>query len=341
MRAAGQSEMRQLLSTLNVHCIQAPVEAEKKVAVEKSKQTLKAGWLFKKSEKAKLGMAMGKAWQRRWFVLEVETEAGQDENTLVKKAKLTYYHNNKDAAKPDGEGVEIPLNETMGVKQGHGKTKGTEHRITLNTPKREWELGSGEAPVAAEWVEVLQAWIGLPKVERVETTGGSNDVVKAQWMEVRVEVYKPAEIDDQELARSNTIQKSVSSFTRSFTLTGRKKEKKEDETKAAAEAEAAAAAAGGGEEEEGEEEEDDDSFTWVYVALMSDHTLRQFENESMNAELQCLKLGYLVQCVYLDDPPDTYEHAFRVKPESPLADCWVLCPDSSNDSEEWMSVLKA
>ena len=27
MRAAGQSEMRQLLSTLNVHCIQAPLEA--------------------------------------------------------------------------------------------------------------------------------------------------------------------------------------------------------------------------------------------------------------------------------------------------------------------------
>ena len=72
----------------------------------------------------------------------------------------------------------------------------------------------------------LQAWIGLPKVERVATTGGSNDVVKAQWMEVRVEVYKPEEIDDLELARSNTIQKSVSSFTRSFTLTGRKKEKK-------------------------------------------------------------------------------------------------------------------
>ena len=181
MRAAGQSEMRQLLSTLNVHCIQAPVESEKKVAVEKSKQTLKAGWLFKKSEK-KAGMALGKAWQRRWFVLEVETEAGQEENTLVKKARLTYYHSNKDAAKTDGEGVEIPLNETMGVKQGLGKTKGTEHRITLNTPKREWELGSGEAPIAAEWVEVLQAWIGLPKVERVATSG----VVKAQWMQVRV-----------------------------------------------------------------------------------------------------------------------------------------------------------
>ena len=34
----------------------------------------------------------------------------------------------------------------------------------------------------------LQAWIGLPKVERVASTDGSNDVVKAQWMEVRVEV---------------------------------------------------------------------------------------------------------------------------------------------------------
>ena len=61
----------------------------------------------------------------------------------------------------------------------------------------------------------------------------------------------------------------------------------------------------------------------------------------MNAELRYLKLGYLVQCVYLDDPPDTYEHAFRVKPESATADTWVLCPDSSADSEAWIAVLKA
>ena len=61
----------------------------------------------------------------------------------------------------------------------------------------------------------------------------------------------------------------------------------------------------------------------------------------MDEELARLKLGYLAQADFLDDPPDTYEHAFRVKPESPLADCWVLCPDSSNDSEDWMSVLKA
>ena len=39
--------------------------------VERSKQTIKAGWLFKKSDKSK--HAITKAWQRRWFVLEVET----------------------------------------------------------------------------------------------------------------------------------------------------------------------------------------------------------------------------------------------------------------------------
>ena len=40
--------------------------------VERSKQTLKAGWLFKKSDKSKHAITT-KAWQRRWFVLEVET----------------------------------------------------------------------------------------------------------------------------------------------------------------------------------------------------------------------------------------------------------------------------
>ena len=99
---------------------------------------------------------------------------------------------------------------------------------------------------------MLQAWIGLPKVERIESSGASSEVVKAQWMEVRIEVYKPDEISDDELARSNTIQKSVSSFTRSFTLTGRKKEKKEEEKKEEA-------AAGGGEEDEDEEDEAGDA----------------------------------------------------------------------------------
>ena len=102
---------------------------------------------------------------------------------------------------------------------------------------------------------MLQAWIGLPKVERVASTAGGNDVVKAQWMEVRVEVYKPEEIDDAELARSNTIQKTVSSFTRSFTLTGRKKGDKEGE---GAGGESEKSSDKGDDEEEDDDEEDDD-----------------------------------------------------------------------------------
>ena len=152
-------------------------------------------------------------------------------------------------------------------------------------------------------------------------------------MECRVDVYKPDEISDEELARSNTIQKSVSSFSRTFTLTGRKKPKEVEVEAAPAEAE------GEGEEED---EEDGEVFNWVYVVLMSDHTLRQFENEDMGTELGQLKLGYLVQASFLDDPPDaTYEHAFRVKSDNPTADSWVLCPDTKKDSEEWMKVLQA
>ena len=71
--------------------------------------------------------------------------------------------------------------------------------------------------------------------------------------QVRIEVYKPDEISDDELARSNTIQKSVSSFTRSFTLTGRKKEKKEEEKKE----EAAAAGGEAAREEEKEEKKEE------------------------------------------------------------------------------------
>ena len=33
--------------------------------------------------------------------------------------------------------------------QGHGKTKGTEHRVTLNTPKREWEVTPNPIPNSA------------------------------------------------------------------------------------------------------------------------------------------------------------------------------------------------
>ena len=103
-----------------------------------------------------------------------------------------------------------------------GKTKGTEYRVTLNTPGRDWELGSGEQATAKEWSELLLKWIGLPKVERIDAMkqagDGDSSVVKAQWMELRVDAYKPDEISDEELARSNTMQRSVSSISRTFTL---------------------------------------------------------------------------------------------------------------------------
>jgi len=185
----------------------------------------------------------------------------------------------------------------------------------------------------------MQQWIGLPKVERNHSPSqvGAATMVKSQWMEARVEVYTPDEISDEELSRSNTIQKTVSSFGgigRSFTLSRSKKEKQPDK---AAEPEKEEEPDEGEEGEEGDEE----AFNWVFVALMSDGTLRQFTNEMMDEELARLKLGYLVQAEFLEDPPDTYEHAFRVRPEAKTADSWVLCPDSTNDSEDWIAVLKA
>ena len=146
-------------------------------------------------------------------------------------------------------------------------------------------------------------------------------------------VYTPDEISDDELARSNTIQKTVSSFGRSFTLTGKKKKPPEPVAKKESEEEE-------DDEDEGEEEEEE-VFNWVFIALMSDGTLRQYSNELMSDELARLKLGYLIQADFLEDPPDTYEHAFKVKPESPTSDSWILCPDSVGDSEEWIAVLKA
>jgi len=335
LRAVGQSEMRQLLSTLNVHCIEAPVDAsdDSKEHFQKTKAVIRSGYLYKKSLK-QTGVRVGKAWQRRWFVLEVETAEGKEEGTVVKTGKLTYYQSNKDTK----DGVEIPLHETMSVKGSLGKTKGTEHRVTVSTPKREFELGSDDKGIADAWIQDLLQWIGLPKVERLvrESMAGQANVVKSQWMEARVVVYVPDEISDEELARSNTIQKTVSSFSRTFTLSSKKKKEK-----AAAEEEAKTAAAAADEEEDDEDEDEEDTFNWVFVALMSDGTLRQFTNEMMDEEIGRLKLGYLVQAEFLEDPPDTYEHAFRVKPESPTADSWILCPDSSNDSEEWIAVLKA
>eukprot|EP00325_Prymnesiales_sp_UTEX-LB-985_P020714 CAMPEP_0174733188 /NCGR_PEP_ID=MMETSP1094-20130205/60818_1 /TAXON_ID=156173 /ORGANISM="Chrysochromulina brevifilum, Strain UTEX LB 985" /LENGTH=1727 /DNA_ID=CAMNT_0015935811 /DNA_START=13 /DNA_END=5196 /DNA_ORIENTATION=+ len=343
MRAVGQSEMRQLLSTLNVHCIETTAQdaADDKQFV-RSKAIVRSGYLYKKSLKGAGGaVRMGKAWQRRWFVLEVETNEGEDTSQVVKTGKLTYYQSNKDTK----EGVEIPLHETMSVRSSLGKTKGTEHRITVTTPKREFELGSDDKGLADAWIADLQCWIGLPKVERLQrdSQAGAATAVKSQWMEARIEVYMPDEISDEELARSNTIQKTVSSFGnigRTFTLTGRKKDKAPSSQKEGGEGASEKEGDEGDEGEEGEEG-DDEAFNWVFVALMSDGTLRQFTNEMMDEELARLKLGYLVQVEFLESPPDTYEHAFRVRPESKTEDSWVLCPDSTNDSEDWIAMIKA
>ena len=193
---------------------------------------------------------------RRWFILEVETEERAD-GTHVRTGKLSYYHTSKDAKESPEDGVQIPLHETMSVKPSMGKTKGTEHRITLQTAKREWELGSGEDAVAKDWVETLQMWVGLPKVERArgESIATGARMVKAQWMECRVNVYKPEEITDEELARSNTIQKTVSSFSRTFTLSRNKpKEDKVPEPEKPPE-----------DEDEDEDEDDEGVFNWVRV----------------------------------------------------------------------------
>jgi hypothetical protein len=329
LRAVGQSEMRQLLSTLNVHCIEGVKEETETKEVVRSKAVIRSGYLYKKSLK-QTGVRVGKAWQRRWFSLEVETNGGEN-GTVVRTGKLTYYQSNKDTK----EGVDIPLHETMNVKGSVGKTKGTEHRITISAPKREFELGCDDKALADGWIADLLNWIGLPKVERRDRSSseGEAKVVKSQWMEARVVVYTPDEISDDELARSNTIQKTVSSFGRSFTLTGKKKKPPEPVAKKESEEEE-------DDEDEGEEEEEE-VFNWVFIALMSDGTLRQYSNELMSDELARLKLGYLIQADFLEDPPDTYEHAFKVKPESPTSDSWILCPDSVGDSEEWIAVLKA
>ena len=76
----------------------------------------------------------------RWFVLEVVTEGGE-QGTQVRTGKLNYYHTMAVASQSPQEGVEIPLHECMGVSPGLGKTKGTEHRITLKTPSKARELG--------------------------------------------------------------------------------------------------------------------------------------------------------------------------------------------------------
>ena len=331
MRAAGQSEMRQMLSTLNVHCISGG-NLEEKSKVKKSKAVIRSGYLYKKSLKTGV-VRMQKAWQRRYFVLEVTTDAGASPNTMEHTAKLMCY----EKADVKEGGAELPLSETQNVKGGTGKTKGTEHRITLVTKEREFELGIEDQNVAAAWVADLKEWMGPPRVEMLDDNGepAGDKVKKSGWMEARIIEYKPDEISDEELARSNTIQQSAgSSLMRTFTLSKpkqveakpapvQKEESKEDD-----------------DDDDESDEDEEEEFSWVWIAWMFDNTLRQYTDETMKEEVARLRLGVNVSAGFLEDPPDTYEHAFSVKvPSEPNS--WILCPDSEEQSDEWIAELTA
>jgi len=357
LRATGQSEMRQLLSTLNVNCIPVRYAAGSRAAsFEKTRVQLKAGWLFKKNERRSGVAPVVKAWQRRWFVLEVATDAGPTEGTVVRTAQLSYHHSVRELQR--GGGVVIPLQEAKSARAAAGKTKGTEHRVTLSTHKREWELGAVDQATADEWLTLLGEWIGLPRVEPREGPGGGGggaaSVVRSHWMEVKVQVCKPDEIPDEELQRTASIQKGPSSFSRSFSLfkspKGAKEAKPEDSTEATTPKSTRTASERGslGGSLDGEvsaagevEEEEEPPFRWVFVALLSDGTLRRYETETMATELGRLKLGYLVQAGMLEERLHDYEHAFRVRPESATSDAWILCPDSAQEAAEWIATLRA
>merc|ERR1711998_596044 len=131
-------------------------------------------------------------------------------------------------------------------------------------------------------------------------------------MEGRIEVYTPEEISSEELARSSSacFLFGRSLLGRSFTPPPLS-------------------------------QQDEAAFSWVFVALMSDRTLRLFTNEMMDEEFGRLKLDHdapLEVVAPLESPPDTYEHAFRIRPNrksTSKQDSWVLCPDSTTDSEDW------
>jgi len=341
MRAVGQSEMKQLLSTLNVNCIAAPSSSESaEVKIPKERKVLKAGWLGKKAEAR--GLTGGHAFQNRWFVLDVVSEAGAEEATVVRTATLSYFHSKADSEKDSKDGTQIPLWEAMGVKGSLSKTKGTEHRITVRTAKREFELGSPDEATAKEWVELLQAWIGLPKVERIFAGDGkAAGVIKAGWMEVKILASRPnqASLGGDEVGR----------FQSSFASSRPSKPKKREISKLST-----ASASTIGEDEDrgtfaddqlkalslGEDEEDEEEFIWAYVAFLSDGTLRRYADEERTSELGHLVLGYLAQVKLYQEDPD-YEHAFHIQPESASSDTWICCPPEPEDTPRWISVLKA
>ncbi|KAL3899061.1 MAG: hypothetical protein SGPRY_012713 [Prymnesium sp.] len=148
MRAAGQSEMKQLLATLSVNCIpSASCVGEGGSSPPKERRLVKEGWMGKKAESR--GLTGGHAFHNRWLVLEVESEADEEGN-LVTTASLSYFRSKAEGG-GETKGTQIPL------------SKGTEHRIVLQTPKRDWELGCPSEATAHEWAEVLSEWMGLPK----------------------------------------------------------------------------------------------------------------------------------------------------------------------------------
>jgi len=329
-RAEGDAELRQLLSTLEVHCISGVKEEVATAAPSTKKEVVRSGYLFKKNLKAGGVVRMGKAWQRYFFLLETTVVTTSD-GKLTSTAKLTCAESPKD----EKTLVTLPLNEATAVKVAIGKTKGTERRVTLATPGRDFELGTDDKDVAQGWHDDLAHWLGAPTVESAADKAKAEEVLRSQWMEARIEVFELEDISDEELSRSNTIQQSVGSFARTFTLTGGAK--KAPEPAAAKKPESD----DDDDDDDDDEEEDKETFSWVFVALLANGELRQYKDEKMTEEVARMKLGKKVTAELLDDPPDTYEHAFRVKPEQAHADSWILCPDSFVETEEWIAELKA
>ena len=58
----------------------------------------------------------------------------------------------------------------------------------------------------------------------------------------------------------------------------------------------------------------------------------------MKTEIARIKIGKKGKAELLDDPPDSYEHAFRVTTDNSQADTWILCPEV-HETQEWINEL--
>ena len=108
--------------------------------------------------------------------------------------------------RPERAGARTPSGRTPRARRPAG---GAPVHFRLHDFEHIWdwingELGSGEAPYAAEWLELLRAWSGeeWKYIPNVYPRPPSLDIIKAQWMEVLIEVYKPEEISDETLRRT-------------------------------------------------------------------------------------------------------------------------------------------